>query len=131
MDSDVSLWDVYFLTYLTFDTFFFFFFQAEDGIRDDLVTGVQTCALPILEQKDGVVPPLLARLGIRNELLMKDVDREIGKPPKAQGFGQHHMSRSLNEELEKSFDEAEKLKDDAVSTEHLFLAIAAAGKEPP
>src|SRR5207247_3550569 len=28
-------------------TFFFFFFQAEDGIRDPLVTGVQTCALPI------------------------------------------------------------------------------------
>src|SRR5258708_39677051 len=27
--------------------FDFFFFQAEDGIRDDLVTGVQTCALPI------------------------------------------------------------------------------------
>src|SRR5438552_19105222 len=27
--------------------FLFFFFQAEDGIRDDLVTGVQTCALPI------------------------------------------------------------------------------------
>src|SRR5947208_12848700 len=26
---------------------YFFFFQAEDGIRDDLVTGVQTCALPI------------------------------------------------------------------------------------
>src|SRR2546425_5739506 len=33
---------------------FFFFFQAEDGIRDKLVTGVQTCALPIL-------PPRLAR----------------------------------------------------------------------
>src|SRR2546425_7633293 len=29
--------------------YFFFFFQAEDGIRDKLVTGVQTCALPILE----------------------------------------------------------------------------------
>ena len=28
-------------------SFFVFFFQAEDGIRDDLVTGVQTCALPI------------------------------------------------------------------------------------
>src|SRR2546425_12896384 len=28
--------------------FSFFFFQAEDGIRDKLVTGVQTCALPIL-----------------------------------------------------------------------------------
>src|SRR3989441_9708767 len=33
--------------------FFFFFFQAEDGIRDKLVTGVQTCALPI---SDGVPP---------------------------------------------------------------------------
>src|SRR5436309_9101007 len=30
--------------------FFFFFFQAEDGIRDFHVTGVQTCALPILEK---------------------------------------------------------------------------------
>src|SRR5205809_4240794 len=29
--------------------YFFFFFQAEDGIRDVAVTGVQTCALPILE----------------------------------------------------------------------------------
>src|SRR5258708_26517228 len=33
---------------------FFFFFQAEDGIRDDLVTGVQTCALPISEPSTGL-----------------------------------------------------------------------------
>src|SRR5437762_13910084 len=32
---------------MVFDMFFFFFFQAEDGIRDTSVTGVQTCALPI------------------------------------------------------------------------------------
>src|SRR2546425_8953220 len=31
---------------------FFFFFQAEDGIRDKLVTGVQTCALPICALSD-------------------------------------------------------------------------------
>src|SRR2546422_4761311 len=31
--------------------FFFFFFQAEDGIRDVAVTGVQTCALPICERE--------------------------------------------------------------------------------
>src|SRR5947208_11477043 len=44
----------------------FFFFQAEDGIRDDLVTGVQTCALPIFlhqfgspEQKERWLMPLL------------------------------------------------------------------------
>src|SRR5205823_9254311 len=34
---------------------FFFFFQAEDGIRDKLVTGVQTCALPILCSLSGKV----------------------------------------------------------------------------
>src|SRR5437016_10523662 len=39
-----SFWCVYCL----FLCFFFFFFQAEDGIRDWSVTGVQTCALPIL-----------------------------------------------------------------------------------
>src|SRR6266576_2925620 len=33
--------------------FFFFFFQAEDGIRDLYVTGVQTCALPILRRVAG------------------------------------------------------------------------------
>src|SRR2546421_6898399 len=32
----------------------FFFFQAEDGIRDLIVTGVQTCALPISQAEDGI-----------------------------------------------------------------------------
>src|SRR5260370_26703050 len=36
---------------LLYFTFFFFFFQAEDGIRDSSVTGVQTCALPIFEHR--------------------------------------------------------------------------------
>src|SRR2546426_4026195 len=44
-------------------TFFFFFFQAEDGIRDYKVTGVQTCALPIsIERKQ----PVNLDLPIRN-----------------------------------------------------------------
>src|SRR5258708_17533965 len=34
-------------------SYVFFFFQAEDGIRDDLVTGVQTCALPICTASPG------------------------------------------------------------------------------
>src|SRR5207248_6434865 len=45
---------------------YFFFFQAEDGIRDRTVTGVQTCALPIwtllLEQIDGRVELRLVEL---------------------------------------------------------------------
>src|SRR5438132_4993238 len=45
-----SPWPVFF-------GFFFFFFQAEDGIRDHCVTGVQTCALPI-SPPNGPLPPL-------------------------------------------------------------------------
>src|SRR5207244_9484123 len=41
--------------------FLFFFFQAEDGIRDDLVTGVQTCALPICVGPAGHRGGLLAQ----------------------------------------------------------------------
>src|SRR5256885_10491823 len=41
--------------------FFFFFFQAEDGIRDYKVTGVQTCALPISRGGGGAAPRGRAR----------------------------------------------------------------------
>jgi ATP-dependent Clp protease ATP-binding subunit ClpB len=84
----------------------------------------------LVQQQDGVVPPLLARLGIRSELLTQDIDREIGRLPKVQGFAQQHLSRALNDVLESSFDEATKFKDEYVSTEHLFLAIAAADRDP-
>src|SRR5476649_3063002 len=40
---------------------FFFFFQAEDGIRDHCVTGVQTCALPILHDRGQISRPAWRR----------------------------------------------------------------------
>src|SRR5207248_8775636 len=44
--------DAEFSRFSYFAISFFFFFQAEDGIRDRTVTGVQTCALPILPGRD-------------------------------------------------------------------------------
>ena len=41
----------------------------------------------LVAQKDGVVPPLLARLGVRPELLMQDLEREIGRLPKVKASG--------------------------------------------
>src|SRR5271165_1798414 len=84
----------------------------------------------LIQQQDGVVPPLLARLGIRSELLSQDLEREMDRLPKVQGFGQQHMGRALNQVLERSFDEATKFKDEYVSTEHLFLAIAGEDRDP-
>jgi len=84
----------------------------------------------LVAQPDGVVSPLLARLGIRPELLNQELDREIGRLPKVSGFAQQNMSRPLNDVLERAFKEAENFKDEYVSTEHMFLAIAGQDRDP-
>ena len=84
----------------------------------------------LVSQADGVVPPLLAGLGVRSEALSQEIEREVGRLPKVQGFGQQHMGRSLNDVLERAFKEADSFKDEYVSTEHLFLAIAGQERDP-
>jgi ATP-dependent Clp protease ATP-binding subunit ClpB len=84
----------------------------------------------LVEQQDGVVPSLLTRLGMRPELIAQDIEREIARLPKVQGFTQQNFSRALNDVLERSFTEATKFKDEYVSAEHLFLAIAGEDRDP-
>jgi ATP-dependent Clp protease ATP-binding subunit ClpB len=84
----------------------------------------------LVQQVDGVVSPLLARLGIRPELLNQELEREIGRLPRVTGFAQQNMSRALNDVLERAFKEAENFKDEYVSTEHMFLAIAGQDRDP-
>jgi ATP-dependent Clp protease ATP-binding subunit ClpB len=84
----------------------------------------------LANQADGVVPPLLARLGVRKETLGNEVERELGRLPKVQGFSDQRLGRMLNDTLERAFREVDKFKDDYVSTEHLFLAIAGSDRDP-
>src|SRR6202795_1690613 len=84
----------------------------------------------LVNQADGVVPPLLARLGVRKEALSNDVERELGRLPKVQGFSDQRLGRALNDTLERAFKEADNFKDEYVSTEHLFLAIAGTDRDP-
>src|SRR5205823_530382 len=84
----------------------------------------------LVTQADGVVSPLLARLGIRTDGLTQEIEREIGRLPKVQGFAQQHMGRALNDALERASKEAGSFKDEYVSTEHLFLAIAGLERDP-
>ncbi len=84
----------------------------------------------LVSQTDGVVPPLLARLGIRSEALTQEIEREIARLPKVQGFAQQHLGKPLNSVLERAFAEAERFKDEYVSTEHLFLALAGEERDP-
>ncbi len=84
----------------------------------------------LVAQADGVVPSLLTRLGVRTEALASEIERELGRLPKVHGFSQQTMGRTLNDVLEQAFKEADKFKDDYVSTEHVFLAIAGKDHDP-
>src|SRR5688572_32249379 len=78
--------------YFCYIFFFFFFFQAEDGIRDLTVTGVQTCALPILTE-DRIVARVLVRGTHRDTL--------FGIP----GTGRKFEIRQINVEYVKRSEE--------------------------
>jgi ATP-dependent Clp protease ATP-binding subunit ClpB len=84
----------------------------------------------LVAQDGGVVPPLVTKLGIRSEALSQEIERAIARLPKVQGFGQQHMGNAVNQVLERAFQEAENFKDEYVSTEHLFLAIASEDRDP-
>jgi len=79
--------------------------------------------LALLEQKDGVVPPLLERMGIEPTELATAVRQALAQKPKVYGdAAQLTMAPQLSRLLNKAEQEADGLKDDFTSTEHLFLA---------
>src|SRR5690606_40059569 len=79
--------------------FVFFFFQAEDGIRDFHVTGVQTCALPIsLRTLYGALLANAAKRGDFNTLLSlksgRSEERRVGKEWRCRGWPDHEKKNS-------------------------------------
>ena len=80
--------------------------------------------LALLQQQDGVVPPLLDRLGVDRRALEGDVERLLEQKPKVYGdVAQNHMTPELAKVLQGAESEAEGLKDEYTSTEHILLAM--------
>jgi ATP-dependent Clp protease ATP-binding subunit ClpB len=77
----------------------------------------------LLDQDEGIVAPLLHKLGVGVEQLRERVEREIARYPK-QSDAQPSLSRELNSVFDRADEEARKLGDEYVSTEHLLLAFA-------
>ena len=83
----------------------------------------------LLEDREGVVLPVLEKIGVPVQQLLAEVNAAVGRLPKVQGGnGQPGVGAALTRVLEASFKEAETFKDEYVSTEHLLLALTAAGK---
>jgi len=77
----------------------------------------------LLGQDEGIVVPILQKLGVNVTQLREQVDRETSRFPK-QSEAQPSLSRELNQVLDKAEGEAKGLGDEYVSTEHLLLALS-------
>ena len=77
----------------------------------------------LLDQQESIVVPILQKLGASVAALRERVQREMARYPK-QSDAQPNVSRELNQVFDRAEDEAKKLDDEYVSTEHLLLALA-------
>jgi ATP-dependent Clp protease ATP-binding subunit ClpB len=101
--------------------------QESDSLahaRDHATIDVEHLLLALLEQKDGVIPPLLDRIGADTAELADAVRQALGRRPKVHGdAAQLTMTARLSKVLNKAEQEADGLKDEFTSTEHLLLAM--------
>jgi ATP-dependent Clp protease ATP-binding subunit ClpB len=80
----------------------------------------------LLQDSEGIVVPVLTKLGVNAQALQTQVKERIGKLPKVSGASaQPHLSAAMSKILDQAFKEADTFKDEYVSTEHLLLAAVA------
>ena len=87
--------------------------------------------LALLDQAEGIVPPLLAQAGADPGQLHKALDAELERRPRVSGPGVAPGQITVTQQLSRLLDDAEqegrRLKDEYVSVEHLVLALLAEG----
>ena len=81
--------------------------------------------IAILEQTEGVIPSLLGKIGVDQRRLIESFEAALEKTPRVSGsgVGQAYISPRSKAVLDKAFTEAEQMKDEFVSLEHILLAV--------
>jgi ATP-dependent Clp protease ATP-binding subunit ClpB len=87
--------------------------------------------LALVEQRDGIVPAVLGKMNIDPAAVGQATRARLDKVPKVQGGAEAGLSARLRSVFTAAEQEAERLKDEYTSTEHLFLAIAGEGGRAP
>src|SRR5512143_2767894 len=87
-----------------------------------------------LDQPGGVIPPILAKLSVSTETLAERIDATLRASPKANifggGAGQIFITPRVKRIIDLANEEANRLKDEYISTEHIFLAILSERSTP-
>ena len=107
-------------------------FSAQNLAEDKHNTQIEAEHLlsALVEQKDGVVPQVLEKLGVDQAALAHRLNAEIERLAKAYGPTQLYISPGFKQVIDAAQDEAKSLKDEYVSTEHLLIAMADGYKGP-
>jgi ATP-dependent Clp protease ATP-binding subunit ClpC len=91
--------------------------------------------LALLEQPEGAISQILEHLGVETEQVRTRLDEVLAESPKAGiygsgGVGQVFITPRVKRVLDQANEEANRLKDDYISTEHIFLAVAGERNTP-
>ncbi|HTT70080.1 MAG TPA: ATP-dependent chaperone ClpB [Anaeromyxobacteraceae bacterium] len=97
--------------------------QAQARRRDHQAIDAEHLLLALLEQEEGVARPVLEKIGADPTLVASRVEDELRTTPKVQGAEPYTTNRLLKL-IDRAEDEAKKLKDEYVSTEHLLIALS-------
>jgi ATP-dependent Clp protease ATP-binding subunit ClpB len=85
----------------------------------------------LLEDKDGIIVPVLQKVGVPTEQLLARANDALSKLPKVGGASaQPGLSNAMQKVLDRAFKEAADFKDEYVSTEHLLLALTEQKSDP-
>jgi ATP-dependent Clp protease ATP-binding subunit ClpB len=79
--------------------------------------------LALIGQSESLVPELLQKIGVPPAKIQPDLEKELARRHKIQGGNDPYAGRDLQKTLDAAQSEANKLKDDYVSTEHLLLGL--------
>lgn len=94
--------------------------------KDHVEIGNEHLLYALLTQQDGLIPPLVERIGVQTSVLLGELNKIFDSNPKASGATQVNLSSSAQKVLAKAENEMAALKDQYLSTEHLFLAMTEA-----
>jgi ATP-dependent Clp protease ATP-binding subunit ClpB len=87
--------------------------------------------MALAQEKEGVVGPVLEKIGVQPDAISAEAERLLPTLPKTGAMQPGmYLSQPMNEVLERAFDEATRFKDEFVSTEHLLLALADQRSDP-
>ena len=92
--------------------------------NDNSEVGTAHMLQALLEQQDGLISPIVERVGVPSVNLLKQVRDLIASQPKVSGAAQVYLSSSMQKVLAKAENEMNALKDQYLSTEHILLSMS-------